>query len=202
MARRARLTRTRLASGLAVMAAGGALLAMTLLWRGQRNPILGQIPTGSVMGAVFSGTPPRVDGRAFIIDDGAIDRVVTMQGNGYSWSGVLTNPVLRQIDTATGRLLGSVTLNAGAGGAAYVLDPATQRVFAIDPNGQQITVLDARQGAVLATPAWPTDRTGAPLSMTNVNASVIDPRSGHIFLFMALGSSVAAGQPRDDARRA
>jgi len=167
---------------------------MTLLWRGQRNPILGQIPTGSVMGAVFSGTPPRVAGRAFIVDDGAIDRVVTMQGNGYTWGGPSNNPVLRQIDTTTGRLLGSVTLNANAGGE-YVPDPATQRVFAIDPNGQQITVLDARQGAVLATPAWPTDRTGAPVSMTNVNASVIDPRSGHIFLFMASGSSVSAGQP-------
>ncbi len=190
MARWTRLTRTRLAAGLAVAAVAGSVLATATLWHGQRNPILSQIPAGLMTGGIFNGIPMQAEGRAYVIDDGVTDRVVTMQGRGgYTWGGSSGNPMLHVIDTATGRLLWSVTLNSSAGGGQYVTNLATGRVFAIDPNSQQITVLDARQGTILASPAWPTDRSGAPLTMTNINASLIDPRSDHIFLYMASGSS-------------
>ncbi len=194
MVRKARLTRTRFAAGLAVAAAVGSVLATALLWHGQRGPILAQIPIGMMTGSTFNGVLMQVDGRAYVIDDGVIDRVVTMQGNGY-WGGSSNNPVLRQIDTATGRLLQSVTLNAGAGAGQYVTDLATGRVFAIDPYSQQITVLDARQGTILASPSWPTDSTGAPLSGGFVRAALIDPRSGHVFVSIDNSNPTSPGQP-------
>ncbi len=196
MARRAWLTRTRLAAGLAVAAAAGGVLVATLLWRGQRGPILSQIPTGMMTGAIFNGVPMQANGRAYVIDDGVIDSVVTMRGrSSYSWSGSSSNQVLRVIDTATGRLLWRVTLNASVGAGQYVTDLATGRVFAIDPNGQQITVLDARQGAILASPSWPTDSAGVPLSGNFVRAALIDPRSGHVFVSIDNSNSTSPGQP-------
>jgi len=171
------------------------MLATAVLWRGQRGPILSQIPIGMMMSYTFNRIPMQVDGRAYVIDDGVTDRVVTMQGGGYSWSGSPSNPVLRVIDTATGRLLWSVTLNASAGPGQYVTDLATGRVFAIDPNGQQITVLDARQGTILASPSWPTDSTGAPLSGGFVRAALTDSRSGHVFASIDDSNSTSPGQP-------
>jgi len=198
MTRWARLTRT----GLVAAVAAGSVLATALLWRGQRDPILSQVPIGMLRGSFFDGSQVLAHGRAFLIDDGVIDRVVTMQSSGgYRWGGSSTNPILRQIDTTTGRLQRSVTLNAGAGGGQYVTDLTTQRVFAIDPNAEQITVLDARQGTILAAPPWPTDGTGAPLALTDVNAAVVDPRSGHVFLSMVNTGFMATSASQPTSRQ-
>ncbi len=86
MTRRARLTRTGLVSASVIVATGG-VLAVAILWRAPRDPVLSQVPVGLLQGSIFNGSQVLVGGRAFLIDDGVIDRVVTMQGGRYSWSG-------------------------------------------------------------------------------------------------------------------
>ncbi len=185
-------TRGHSIAGVAVILVGTGLLVILLLQYNSRPPLLNTIP----IGVILSGSPAdnavaQIDGRAFVVDDGVIERITTIGNSGRPslWSGPATGTILRIINMRTGRVVRSVTLDAAGG--VLVPDPSTQRVFRIDPNMQQIDMIDARKGVVLNPPPWPTWMRGTRLVMNVVNAALVSPRSGHVFLAMANVNSLS-----------
>lgn len=164
---------------LCVVAGLGGLLVNRAL---ETGPVLASVPIGSPN--VYPGGPI-VDagaGRAFILDDGVLGRVVTMQGNGYSWSGGGSGMTIHAIDTRTGRLAAALSVSNGV--SLMVVDQYTHRLLAIDPQlNNQVQVFDTRGERLLASRPYTGD--------SIIGTALVDARTGRIFV----ATSASVGYP-------
>jgi len=164
------MTWRRVATGLIGLCALAGL-GVALAARGASTRlVVGSMPIGAPRGI---GVDSRL-GRAFILDDDVRQQQVTLQGNGWTYSGYTTNNKLRVIDTRTGRLVKAISVSPMA--QSLAVDAATGRVFVFDQG--QIEVIDAHSGASLGTAPF----TGAPNGYNDsIDTTLVDERSGRLF---------------------